>query len=87
MPAPERVAHGNVLALGLSISHSILRDGVKIGLITRSQTGHYDAVPSGSERFDLPESQRLFGADIDLIAMRLHRIGYTVVPEDSDISY
>lgn len=71
-----------VIARGLSVSHRILRNGFQIGLVTRSETGHYDAIPIGGERFDLPESQRLFGADINAIAMRLNRIGYTVVPTD-----
>lgn len=69
-----------MIARGLCVSHHIFRNGQQAGYITQSLTGHYDAVALAHERFDLPESQSLFGSDLYAIVMRLHRIGCTVVP-------
>ncbi len=78
--AKMRVEENCVIARDLRISHHVFRNGQQAGYITRNSTGHYDALPLTHERFDLPESQLLFGSDLYAIAMRLHRIGCTVVP-------
>jgi len=79
----KNLEEDRVIARGLSVSHQIHRDGFQVGFVTRSEMGHYDAIPMNGERFDLPESQRLFGTDINAISTRLNRIGYTVVPVET----
>lgn len=66
------------IALGLNVRYRIFRNAVQVGFISE-RNGHYDAVAFDNERFDLSESQPLFGSDLYAIAMRLRRIGCVVV--------
>lgn len=66
------------IARGLSVPYRILRDRSQVGFISCSATGHFDVVALDGARFDLPESQPLFGSDVYVVVMRLKRIGCTV---------
>lgn len=70
----------DVIARGLFVGYYIFRNGQQAGYITQNLAGHYDAIALAHERFDLPESQLLFGSDLYAIVMRLKRIGCTVIP-------
>lgn len=72
------IAEQQVVDRGLTISHRIYRNGVQVGVISRSKDGHYDTIALPGETFSLPEWEPLFGLYIGVIVGRLQRIGCEV---------